>query len=248
MALPEDDPPPGVPEWVVTYGDMMSLLLTFFIMLVSMAETKTDGKIRAALNALQEQFGPDIGKHGAPGTSLQETSSNEFASSTGMSSEMGTKRKGIESQGRSGPSKTVKRIGHGTLITLGGPCLFETYDDQLTEEMKRNLEQLAAVLVHRPNKIVVRGHATREVVPPNVVVKPEFRDPWTLSYARAHAAAAYLISHGIAESRVQLSATGDSEPRIISRNKELQRENRRVDVFVIDEYTTPQANSSVSAP
>ncbi|MBL4886213.1 MAG: flagellar motor protein MotB, partial [Planctomycetaceae bacterium] len=34
----DDDEPPGVPEWVVTYGDMMSLLLTFFIMLVSLSE------------------------------------------------------------------------------------------------------------------------------------------------------------------------------------------------------------------
>ncbi|MCA9240906.1 MAG: flagellar motor protein MotB, partial [Planctomycetales bacterium] len=32
----EEEPPPGIPEWVVTFGDMMSLLLTFFIMLVSM--------------------------------------------------------------------------------------------------------------------------------------------------------------------------------------------------------------------
>ncbi|MEO1994779.1 MAG: flagellar motor protein MotB, partial [Planctomycetaceae bacterium] len=33
-----DSDTPGVPEWVVTYGDMMSLLLTFFIMLVSLSE------------------------------------------------------------------------------------------------------------------------------------------------------------------------------------------------------------------
>ena len=37
MAI-EEDPPAGVPEWVVSFGDMMSLLLTFFIMLVSMSE------------------------------------------------------------------------------------------------------------------------------------------------------------------------------------------------------------------
>ena len=41
MAEPEDEAP-GVPEWVVTYGDMMSLLLTFFIMLVSMSELKEE--------------------------------------------------------------------------------------------------------------------------------------------------------------------------------------------------------------
>ena len=46
MAI-EEDPPAGVPEWVVTYGDMMSLLLTFFIMLVSMSKIKEEGTMRA---------------------------------------------------------------------------------------------------------------------------------------------------------------------------------------------------------
>ena len=40
--LIEEEPSAGVPEWVVTFGDMMSLLLTFFIMLVSMSEIRQD--------------------------------------------------------------------------------------------------------------------------------------------------------------------------------------------------------------
>ena len=244
MALPEDDPPPGVPEWVVTYGDMMSLLLTFFIMLVSMAETKQDGKVRAALNSLEQRFGPDDGRFGTPGTSMQDSSNFDQASSSGMSSEGGDKRRGVDQKVRgAGPSKTVKRIGEGTLITLGGPCLFETFDDQLTDAMKADLETIARVLEHKPNQIVVRGHATRESVPANAVVPARFRDPWTLSYARAESVAKYLMAHGIREHRLQLSAAGDSEPRIVSRSKELQRENRRVDVFVIDAYTTPRSGS-----
>ena len=40
----EDDGGGGIPEWVVTFGDMMSLLLTFFIMLVSLSEIKEEQK------------------------------------------------------------------------------------------------------------------------------------------------------------------------------------------------------------
>jgi chemotaxis protein MotB len=234
MALPEDDPPPGVPEWVVTYGDMMSLLLTFFIMLVSISEIKKEGKVRALLDALEQRFGPDDGKFSAPGTSLQESSAFEFAGSTGSSSEGGTKRHGIHSRGRAGPSKAVKRIGHGTLITLGGPCLFEAFSAELTDAMKRDLAVIATVLADRPNQIVVRGHATREAMPAGL----KYRDAWDLSYARAEAAGKYLTEQGIAERRIFLCAAGDSEPRIRSRDKEMQRENRRVDVFVIDAYIT----------
>src|SRR5690606_21337153 len=57
LAAMDDDAPPGVAEWVVTYGDMMSLLLTFFIMLVSMSEVKEDEKYRAVMEALQHYLG-----------------------------------------------------------------------------------------------------------------------------------------------------------------------------------------------
>src|SRR5262245_53204343 len=57
MAIYED-PPPGAPEWAVTYGDMMSLILTFFIMLVAMSELKKNDKFQGVADALEQQFGP----------------------------------------------------------------------------------------------------------------------------------------------------------------------------------------------
>ena len=58
MAI-EEEPSPGVPEWVVTFGDMMSLLLTFFIMLISMSEIKEDEKFQGVADSLHQQFGYD---------------------------------------------------------------------------------------------------------------------------------------------------------------------------------------------
>src|SRR5690606_21243450 len=47
---------PGVPLWVVTYGDMMSLLLCFFILLVAFSETRKD-KLEQALTSFQGALG-----------------------------------------------------------------------------------------------------------------------------------------------------------------------------------------------
>lgn len=44
-------PPEGAPEWVVTYGDMMSLLLTFFILLVSLSALSDTSKIKNVSNS-----------------------------------------------------------------------------------------------------------------------------------------------------------------------------------------------------
>lgn len=52
-----EDVPSGAPEWTMTYGDLMSLLLTLFVMLVSMSEMKNTEKYRGVADALHQKFG-----------------------------------------------------------------------------------------------------------------------------------------------------------------------------------------------
>ena len=236
MALPADDPPPGVPEWVVTYGDMMSLLLTFFIMLVSMSELKDQGKLRMMMDALQQRFGPTDGLAGAPGRSLQTNSALDQLSSNGSAADGGLKRSSRDAAGRAGASPSVRRIGHQTLPTLGGPIRFERFEASLTAEAQQDVVRLAAALSGQTNRVMVRGHATPEPPPADC----KFNDAWDLSYARAAAVAESLVRAGLPRARLIVSAAGDTEP--VRRGAEAaQVHNRRVDVFVIDAYTTPAA-------
>lgn len=242
MALPPDDPPPGVPEWVVTYGDMMSLLLTFFIMLVSMAEMKNAGKMRAMLDSMRERFGPLDGVFSTPGDSLQTTGAMESAASRGSSSKGGTQKGGHKSPGLAGRSASVKRLAHGTVITLGGPAAFATHSDQLSVDTRRQLEVIGRLLNDRANRIVVSGHTSREPLPPDA----PFRDAFELGFARASRCAKFLIEQGIAPARMQVVSIGDSEPRVVSRDSEDQPQNDRVDVFVVDTYTSPDSTGEAS--
>jgi chemotaxis protein MotB len=233
MAEPEDDGGVGVPAWVVTYGDMMSLLLTFFIMLVSMSEMKDDaGKVRAMLNAIREAFGPTMGQSGVPGKSLQTNSAMKERGSRGARSEGGIGKYGRKSGGRAGPHRTVKRIDHGTVVTMGGPTLFEPFDASLPPALRENLDIIVKVIGSKPNRLMVRGHASPEPLPP----ESPFRDQFDLSFARAWAVAQYLISKGVDRRRLLISAAGDTEPRSRTREKASQKVNRRVDVFLIDSY------------
>ena len=49
--------PAGVPEWVVTYGDLMSLLLCFFILLAAFSELKQERDYQEVVRSVQEAFG-----------------------------------------------------------------------------------------------------------------------------------------------------------------------------------------------
>ncbi|GAB4135727.1 MAG: OmpA family protein [Planctomycetaceae bacterium] len=260
MAEPEDDAP-GVPEWVVTYGDMMSLLLTFFIMLVSMSELKDDkGKSRAAMDAIRQVFGPTDGEFGAPGRSKQPSSSKGQRASEGRRGEGGTKRADRRSKGPSGPHDAVERLNSGTLATLGGPAQFKPFESALNDEMKKSLKLIANVIRKKPHQIVVRGHATPEPMPTNgeiaspaigsavsLLVPPwrnrlltadgfEVYDVFDLSYTRSRAVAEFLISQQIPRERIILSAAGDTEQRVHTKDQSQQTLNRRVDVFLIDSY------------
>jgi flagellar motor protein MotB len=298
----EEDDPPGVPEWVVTYGDMMSLLLTFFIMLVSMSELKDEGKNRAALNSMREAFGPMGGTSGTPGRTFNSRSSNEFMSSKSENKKTGLEKGSIASAGGGGRQKSVETVNHGEIVTIGGSLEFGQFDaevrnvktadlqliDDAEQELQRfdpallelsesdlksiadknererakanltrinelqqiigqrestednlqrleNLKEILAAIKKVPNRVVVRGHSFAEPVRR----KPQFRDQHDLSFARARSVAKYLIENDIDPKRILVSAAGDAEPRIVTRNLEDRRHNRRVDVFTIDSYLAP---------
>ena len=245
MSTPDDDDSgPGVPEWVVTYGDMMSLLLTFFIMLVSMSSLKDEGNNRAMMDALRRRFGPSQDLlSGVLGRSLQLNSSLKALFSAGQSSEGGVKKASKEAAGDGGANMSVERINHGTVITIGGPAVFQRFSAEVSPSLRKRLDIIARVVAHKPNRLVIRGHATAEALPPD----SQFHDPTELSFARAHNTALYLMEQGIDASRIHVSAVGASEPRMLSREKERQSQNRRVDVFVIDSYISASQNPEQSA-
>jgi len=62
MALDEEDRSPEAPLWYVTYGDMMTLLLTFFIMIASFSEVREQEKYQAVAKSIHRQFGREVDK------------------------------------------------------------------------------------------------------------------------------------------------------------------------------------------
>lgn len=233
--MEDDDAPPGVPEWVVTYGDMMSLLLTFFIMLVSMSQLKDEGRVRMTLNALKESFGPDeIFDSGTPGPSQAKPSAKGELYSAGTRSQSTTERGSKDAPGHGGPNNPVDRIREGKQITIGGPAMFARFSADVGPELKSVLDTLVNVAHNSTKLLAIRGHASPEPLPPGAA----YEDHHALAFGRAEKVAAYLVSQGVDSRRLVTSSAGASEPRIRTRDLEKQRLNDRVDVFLVDAYTT----------
>lgn len=204
----DDDGPPGVPEWVVTYGDMMSLLLTFFIMLVSMSQLKEEGKVRAILEVFQERFGPADAYAAAPGRVPMDKNDQERASANGRQRPNGTDRETADGRDQAGTFNGAAGAEPESPPALAGPAAFGRFDATIRPGMDRTLDVLATAVDRAGAEVVVRGHASPEPPPPDSA----YADAWALSRARAEAVAAALIRRGVSPRRIRVEAAGATEP------------------------------------
>ena len=139
----EEDPEPGIPEWVVTFGDMMSLLLTFFIMLVSMSEMKQEEKFQAVAESIREQFGHSTSAASlTPGDFRPRNSSNEWNSSMGRAKKKDLNNGGQENKSVTGENEKVQIVRPGEDSSVGGVVFFEEHVTELTERNKRDLQRI----------------------------------------------------------------------------------------------------------
>lgn len=235
----DDDAPPGVPEWVVTYGDMMSLLLTFFIMLVSLSEVAGQHKHQGILEALQAYGAYPAASASPPGKHFPANSLVEKLTTLGSFTNEEDGKGGVKRPGVPGDSLRVKRTAEGTPQIVGDPILFEAGESVLPPSEDQNLLWIAADLAGKPNKISIRGHVGPTAAFDEAAedTPEEFQRKMVLSYERARAVWLFLRSQGIAEYRMRITAVGDAEPGEPSADQTANPPDR-VEVIILDTFSS----------
>ncbi len=228
----ETDPPPGVPEWVVTFGDMMSLLLTFFIMLVSMSEIKTDKKVKSALSALQRQFGRYEAAGNTPGWNLTHGSATQSKSPSGGKPVKKDSASGMTNESAQGTNARMRSLPRGQHATVGGVVFFEEFSAELSPKELEQIPTIANSLGGKPQKIEIRGHTTARPI------QGPFRDRWELAYHRSHRVMEELAKLGIDPKRFRLSVAGENEPSQVADDPALLKDNSRVEIIMLDELVS----------
>lgn len=198
----EKPPEGGVAEWVLTYGDMMSLLLCFFIMLFSMSTLQVV-KVQAAIESLREGFGY-TGASMAP-QARSANATKPRINTTGRARRMDVLRGGQPVVAPQGEHAKIQTIRTDEERVKGGLIRFELGSDELNEQAKEDLRNLVGELIGSPFKIMVRGHAAPGEQGP-------YRREIDLSYTRAVNVWEYLVELGLKREYFQISAVGPYEP------------------------------------
>ena len=219
----------GAPAWVVTYGDMMSLLLTFFIIMVSMSELKQDHKFQRVMESLRLAFGYKGGIGQFPTEQPPEPSLiirlKEMVIPDKILHIGSSPDKGVD--GREARVESVRKRED----VFAGDLQFERFSDQLLPRRKALLGRFVEEVRGRTNLIEIVGHTTLEDLPP----ASRFSTKDDLAFARAREVRDVLVELGLPPRQLRVISAADHEPLVSQAYTEdrLAR-NRRVEVVLME--------------
>jgi chemotaxis protein MotB len=228
-----DAPPPGAPAWMATFGDMMSLLLTFFILLVSFSSIQ-ETKFREAVGSLQGALGvlttlPKIPV--AQDIELPTMRGNDRSDELERRTE--ELRRHLQALKQS-DTVTVSRTPEGLAIRMEDEMLFKAGQAELQPGGIPILDVVAATLAGYPNPVRIEGHTDNRPIH-----SERFPSNWELSAARAASVLRYFQNAGVDPRRLSAVGLGEWSPVAKNDSAAGRQKNRRVEIFM--ELPLPQS-------
>ena len=228
----DDGPPPeeGAPTWMVTFADMMSLLLCFFVLLLSFSSQNT-AKFEKILGSLKYAFGvtkdpSDFHFASMPGMSVEMENSLTQDQQQVLGLVMVLKRLLEQEPDLENMAQVTTERGGATMRVETG-VLFEENSAKLTPQAQSVLEKVRAVLTSRNFNLAVRGHTD------DTAVNGIYSSNWELSSARAAVAADYLAKPDPALYSPRIKAVGyaDARPLVPNSDPKNKHQNRRLEFY-----------------
>ncbi|MDX8391281.1 MAG: flagellar motor protein MotB [Mariprofundaceae bacterium] len=218
---------PDPESWMATFADLISLMLTFFILLVSMSTLDQTGlsdistSFRKAVSVLNAGEKTEIEM--IPSFQLQRIiKPRELMLALRQNS-----RKVLENSTLEHKINAVV-LNNRLILRMKDAVLFTPGQAQLNDKHAAALKRLARMLAASPGLIRIEGH-TDSSKPPS---GSPFPDPWSLSLARAASVLHVLEREGVNPYRLSLAGYGPSRPVSTEATPYGRARNRRVDIVL----------------
>jgi len=222
-------------RWLLTYSDLITLLLGLFVILYAMSKIDA-GKYAEFVNAMEGAFGSPKGVMSGHGGVVQAPVA---AVHTEREKIIGELRSAMHLDDKKKPI-SISYNERGITIHIMEEMLFASGSAVIISASLTELDSLATVLRGLGNDIRVEGHT--DDVPINTAAFPS---NWHLSVARAVNVGFYLIQHhGLNPERVSVVGYSEYRPLVPNDNPENRARNRRVDIVILTGNGQPKDDSA----
>lgn len=226
---------PSCPLWLATYGDMVTNMLVFFVLLLSMSEIKKEELFIEFMRTVREAFGYIGGLEQIPLETVMDVRNVPLAETLIIPIHPEDLSPSPD-EGVVGKHNKVVKVRPPDRYDQGGKFNFSELSAELTDDVRNAVSAYAENLRGLRTQIEVRGHCN-----PRPVDGSAFRDHYDLSYRRAHVVADELIRCGVDPARIVVVAASTHEPVTRRNYTSVERQandlvevvqiNRRVDEF-----------------
>lgn len=239
--------PKGPPAWIVQFADLMSLLLVFFILLLSMSTldakkvSEAIGSLSLAMSVLEggtmTEVSPERIQRATPIEPQVETAEvvNRVTVTVSEFNEIIRRQGGEE-------TIQVQEAIEGFMIQLPAGLLFRTGSAEIhSSDSKLFLRRIAMMADTMPAdlELVVRGHTDSSELPMDSL----YRDNWSLSTARSVSVVKELVGGGVNPKRVSAAGHGEHRPIATNSTEQGRARNRRVEIHFLGKETSSEARA-----
>ncbi len=225
---PAERPPPSVSRaWLITFTDLVSLMLTFFVLLFSMSSVQVD-RWKEMIDTLSQSLNPNREAPRVDPTSrfnIRMVLRERAIDLDYLSAVLEDRMAGDPVLGRG----HLLRLSDRMVVSLPGDLLFDPNSALLSRRAGEALFRLGGVLRNINNQVIVQGHT--DPVPPSAGA---YRSNWELSVGRAVSVANALRRAGYPE---HIAAVGfaSTQYALLPSGEESWRRAlaRRVDIVIM---------------
>ena len=205
----------GGDDWLITYSDLVTLILTFFILIAAIS--KVDPlKFERIAQSLSGAYGKEDNDQQIDLRTVYKMI-NDLINNSSYASKV-----------------EVNLLPIGVAVTFKSNALFTLGKANIKEDIEPILDGLAWVMRELPYSVAVEGHT--DDIP---ISSDEYPSNWELSTARASRVVRYLIKEGVPSDKLFASGYADTKARVPNLDDfgrpipENRAENRRIEIIFL---------------
>lgn len=220
-----------IPPWMITFADVMTLMLTFFILLVSMSTTDARRKL-VALGSIIGTFGFNEASYEVfSKVDTRRTVEPGPIDSGDLEPLQSLKWENVDADIDFRSNKFVQ------ILTINANLLFGQSGSTLSAEGLATLDSFLPLLLQVQYPLLLAGHTSelRDELGINYKTGDDSENPdlsWKLSLNRTLAIYQYLLDNGMPPDMLRVEAFGKYSPHYTQSTKDGRRRNRRVDIVL----------------
>lgn len=262
----------GHERWLITYADLITLLLVFFVIMYAMSKIdiakfdviaqslsfqfKKSDTLLPHGNGFMKQSGPGAGSGGDASKKNDSANEEQFPAAKTKEEiiknaqyqeqvlqELKEKLSNYVEANNLQTQIHVTDTPRGIVVTLNDLFLFDLGKAELKQPSFALLDKLATFLPTLNSKVSIEGHTDNLPITTGAL----YKDNWDLSYARSKSVLDYFVKQKLPGNMFVVQANADTKPAVPNDTPEHRQQNRRVEIVVLRDQVNPDIEAPAAA-